>query len=255
MKQICQFLSTGGSWGRRSNASLRTWVKLAGALTIEMVPPCFSIRACPNPRGRPRVLGILIIIHGMLFSVAMVLCILISVSTYFTCAPENIIERNKHPKPEMHRIEWMNVKDSSWEFLACVLTIGCCCLSQAPPLQLPLPVQSLSLPRAAWRPSRTLVAYVVPVPSLSETPQQGATASFLFPFFGNLFQSPPPQPTCVASVFVVGLCNPSLLPSPPPQSAALFACSLQSPIQFFPTGLCGLASLSSPSWNLFITLP
>lgn len=31
----------------------------------------------------------------------------------------------------------MNVEDSSWEFLACVLTIGCCCLSQATPPQPP----------------------------------------------------------------------------------------------------------------------
>lgn len=95
-------------WGKlrqKKQCLFRTRVKLAGALTIEMVPPCFSIRACPNPRERPRVLGILIIIHSMLFSVAMVLCILISVSTCFTCAPENIIERNKHPKPEMHRTE------------------------------------------------------------------------------------------------------------------------------------------------------
>ena len=33
----------------------------------------------PVPGGRPLELGIFVIIHGMLFSVAMVLCILISV--------------------------------------------------------------------------------------------------------------------------------------------------------------------------------
>lgn len=80
-------------------------MKLAGALTIEMVPNMLFQSGLSHPRGRPRLLGILIIIHGVLFSVAMVLCVLISVSTDFTCAPENIIERNEHPKPEMHRIE------------------------------------------------------------------------------------------------------------------------------------------------------
>lgn len=70
--------------------------------------------------------------------------------------------------------------------------------------------------------------------------QQGVTTSFLLPFFGDQFQSPLPTPdptsqTCVASVFVVSLCRPSPLPSPPPQSAALFICYLQSPVHFFPT--------------------
>lgn len=47
--------------------------------------------------------GILIIIHGMLLSVAMVLCILISVLMYFTWVPEGILLRNKNPNPEMYR--------------------------------------------------------------------------------------------------------------------------------------------------------
>lgn len=55
------------------------------------------------------------------------------------------------------------------------------------------------------------------------------TTSFLFPFFGDQFQSSPHSRTCLASVFGVALCRPSLLPSPPLQSAALFICYLQSP--------------------------
>lgn len=96
------FFSIGGNWGRGTNVSpcdvdevSMSRDNLSGAdLAFPMGLPC---------KKAPWA-GVSMITHGMLFSVAMVLRISVSVLTCFTWAPEGIIEGNKTPK----YTEWVN---------------------------------------------------------------------------------------------------------------------------------------------------
>lgn len=74
------FFLLGETEAKDTMPQCKTWVKLAGALIIKVVL-MLLFQSGLSQRRRPLEPGILIIIHGMLFSVAMVLCILISVLT------------------------------------------------------------------------------------------------------------------------------------------------------------------------------
>lgn len=169
----------------------------------------------------------------MLFSVAVVSCILISVFTYSTWAPEGIIQTHKAPNSKIWQNEWVKIKDnpgSSW-----LPSLGC-----DPWKRPPLPCS----------PSTNFFGPTPPISSM----RPGTSTSFLFPFFGHQFQRSPHSQRHVAGAFVGCLC-PRAAPSPAPTICPRCLPYLQSPPRSFPTMPLPLFSLLSAGWTLFITLP